>query len=69
MASPTVILGNRTLFILRGFCERRRLPRFVDRGQVSWELLPASDQLRQAAEDNPEAVAFGFMRGRWHAAA
>ena len=69
MASPTVILSNRTLFILKGFCERRRLLKFADRGQVSWDQLPASDQLKQAAQDNPDAVAFGFMRGRWHAAA
>lgn len=67
MACPTVILGKRKLFILGGFSENRRRSDIAV--QLRWQEVPAGEQLKQVARKHPDAVAFGYTRGRWFAAA
>lgn len=69
MACPTIILGDRRLLILRGFRECSSSSDVEIGAQLAWHEIPAADQLKLVAERNPDAVVFGFLRGRWFAAA
>lgn len=69
MACPIVLLDGRKLFILNGFdCYRRPFNKPV-REQVAWQEVPDGDKLKQAAHKHPDAIAFGYTRGRWYASA
>jgi hypothetical protein len=69
MACPTVRLTNRTLIILNGFSESRNLAQATVQGPLAWQDIPAAEKLRQAAQMNPDAVAFGYTCGHWVPAA
>jgi hypothetical protein len=68
MACPTVEFANRKLIVLidtrldpsiRPLCGR----------PLALQSLPGSQQLKQVALKNPDAVAFGYTRGLWFPAA
>jgi len=61
MKFPTVEVQGRKLILLSG----------VSAGKTAGEMIDpdALDKLRDAFRKNPDAVAFGYTRGRWVAAA
>jgi hypothetical protein len=67
MACPTILFGDRELLILQRLSAERRNEKI--RVKLTWQDIPSGDQLKQSALRNPDAVAFGFTRGRWYAAA
>ena len=62
MALPKIALRGRKVILLSGFkngAEEKSKPLVVD----------AEDKLRLAAQQNPDAVAFGYVAGEWIASA
>jgi nitroreductase len=66
MTCPTVSLRGKTVFLLSGF-DRRPSVRKETADKVP--KIEHIDQLRQSARRHPDAVAFGFVAGRWMPAA
>jgi hypothetical protein len=68
MACPTVEFADRKLIVL---IDTRLEPSIRPlRGRdLPLHSLPGSQQLKQAALQNPDAVAFGYTRGLWFPAA
>jgi hypothetical protein len=66
MACPKVLLRGRTIILLSGFRNRPSA-----RGKLASKLLKidALKQLRQSASRNPDAIAFGYVAGKWLPAA
>jgi len=66
MAFPKIVLRGKKVTLLNGF----RAPAPA-RGKVAAKLLKIQEakQLRQSARRNPDAVAFGFVAGKWTPAA
>ncbi|HEX9752332.1 MAG TPA: hypothetical protein VGA46_02645 [Methyloceanibacter sp.] len=64
MALPKILLGDRKIILLSGFQENSR-----PGNAVCAVIVDSEDRLHQAAERNPEAVAFGYVAGEWIAAA
>jgi len=62
MALPKIALRGRKVILLSGFkngAQEKSKPFVVD----------AEDKLRLAAQQNPDAVAFGYVAGEWVASA
>jgi hypothetical protein len=66
MACPKVVLCGKTIFLLSGY----RKPA-DPRGNVDRKVpkIEAVKELRQSASRHPDAVAFGYVAGRWMPAA
>jgi hypothetical protein len=65
MALPKVVLRGRKIILLSGFKNEAK-----DKNtKHSALVVDAEDKLRQAAQLNPDAVAFGYVAGEWIAAA
>ena len=65
MALPRIVLRGRKIILLSGFKDGAQ-----DKGAKHRALVvDAKDKLRQAAQRNPDAVAFGYVAGHWIAAA
>jgi len=66
MACPKVVLCGKTIFLLSGY----RKPTVL-RGKVARKVpkIEAVKELRQSASRHPDAVAFGYVAGRWMPAA
>lgn len=64
MTCPKLTLRGKTIFLLSGY---RPPPRLSKRGVDDNTLfrIEAEDKLREMAMRHPEAVAFGFVAGRW----
>lgn len=57
----TIEVQGKKVILLNGVGGRK--------GVVEPKDIPAIEQLRHAARKDPDAVAFGYMSGRWVAAA
>jgi hypothetical protein len=67
MVCPTVEIVGKRIILLSGY--RRFLnPRSGKRKSISIEI-EAVENLRKSANENPDAVAFGYVAGRWIPAA
>ncbi len=66
MACPTIEVSGKTVILLNGFEASAPL-----RGKLAHEQLKieAERALRKTAKSNPDAVAFGYVAGRWLPAA
>ncbi|MGA9442919.1 MAG: hypothetical protein WBV18_05790 [Methyloceanibacter sp.] len=70
MALPKIVVRGKQVILLSGYCkddlkgtgETQRLDDFRVK-------VDAEDQLRLAAQQNPDAVAFGYIAGVWVASA
>jgi hypothetical protein len=65
MALPKIVLRGRKIILLSGFKDGAKDNSTKHRSLV----VDAKDKLRQAAQRNPDAVAFGYVAGEWVAAA
>ena len=68
MACPTVEIVGKTVILLNGF---HKLPwaagkLLSESGSIKIEAL---ERLRKSTTDHPDAMAFGFVAGRWVPAA
>jgi hypothetical protein len=61
MSYPTIEIGQKRVILLSGF-ERKR-------GTNKPLVIKAKDQLEQAAKRHGDAVAFGYIAGKWVPAA
>lgn len=66
MACPKFVFDNRELIILLDLAKREEAGRTY---WLSCDDVPAVERLKRAATIHPDAVAFGFARGNWFAAA
>jgi hypothetical protein len=66
MALPKVALRGRQIILLSGFKKNGAKHNGPNRHDL---VVDAEDKLRQAAQRNPDAVAFGYVAGEWIAAA
>ncbi len=66
MACPKVVLCGKTVFLLSGY----RKPSVLD-GKLRRKItkIVAEKELRQSATRHPDAVAFGYVAGKWMPAA
>ena len=66
MACPTIEVSGKTVILLNGFEAKAPL-----RGQLARKCLKieAERELRKSANRHPDAVAFGYVAGRWLPAA
>ncbi len=67
MACPKIEVRGKRVILLSGFCDT------VDAGRTSVMIrdidVKAAEQLQQSARRHPDAVAFGYVAGRWVPAA
>jgi hypothetical protein len=67
MACPTIEVRGKQVILLSGFCDT------VDAARAAVEIrdadVKAAEELRQSARRHPDAVAFGYVAGRWVPAA
>lgn len=61
MACPTIEIFGKKIILLNGY---KRFPKAASPIEIA-----ALSALRQSANENPDAVAFGYMAGKWVAAA
>lgn len=66
MALPKIALRGRKIILLSGY--KRSVHKDADNGFDS-VTVAAEDKLRKAAKQDPDAVAFGYIRGEWVASA
>jgi hypothetical protein len=64
MALPRIVVRGKEIILLSGFKDEPEASK-----SVSGLVVDAEDKLRQVAERNPDAVAFGYVAGEWIAAA
>jgi hypothetical protein len=67
MACPSIEVRGKRVILLSGFgdsVDARRASVVIKNGDVK-----AAEQLQQSAKRNPDAVAFGYVAGRWVPAA
>lgn len=65
MALPKIRLRGRTIILLSGFNDEAKHAS----NSVCAVVVDDEDKLQQAAQRNPDAVAFGYVAGDWVAAA
>jgi hypothetical protein len=67
MACPTIEVRGKQVILLSGFRDT------VDAARAAVEIqdadVKAAEELRQSARRHPDAVAFGYVAGRWVPAA
>jgi hypothetical protein len=67
MACPSIEVRGKRVILLSGFGDS------VDAGRASVVIkngdVKSAEQLQQSAKRNPDAVAFGYVAGRWVPAA
>lgn len=67
MACPKIEVRGKRVILLSGY------PASVNAGRTAVEIkdgdVKAAEQLRQSARLHPDAVAFGYVAGRWVPAA
>ena len=66
MALPKIALRGRKIILLSGY--ERITPKDTDNA-LGTVTVAAKDKLRKAAKQDPDAVAFGYIRGEWVASA
>jgi hypothetical protein len=66
MACPKVVLCGKTVFLLSGYLKQTA---FAEKDTRKTPKIEAVDDLRRSASRHPDAVAFGFVAGRWMPAA
>jgi hypothetical protein len=65
MAFPRIVVRDREVILLSGFDEKSE-----DRSRASRSVdVHAEGELVQSTKLHPDAVAFGFVEGRWIASA
>lgn len=69
MALPTIILRGRKIILLSGFKDRVKGNAKKGSDALGSVMVDAEDKLWQAAKQNPDAVAFGYVHGAWIASA
>jgi hypothetical protein len=69
MAHPKIVLRGRKIILLSGYNDRTRGNAEEGSDARRGFVVDAEDKLSQAALRDPEAVAFGYVHGEWHAAA
>jgi hypothetical protein len=62
MALPRIVVRGKELILLSGFKDEAK-------ATVCGVVVDDEVKLRQAAQRNPDAVAFGYVAGEWIAAA
>ncbi len=65
MACPKVVLCGKTIFLLSGY----RKPDLLGKIDRKIPKIQAVKELRQSASRHPDAVAFGYVAGKWMPAA
>jgi hypothetical protein len=65
MALPKIVMRGRKIILLSGF-KNGVADASASRRSIE---VDAEDKLRQAAKNNPDAVAFGYVSGQWIASA
>ena len=65
MALPRIVLRGRKIILLSGFKDGAQDKSTKHRALI----VDAKDKLWQAAQRDPDAVAFGYVAGHWIAAA
>ncbi len=67
MVCPAVEIAGKKVFLLSGY---QRFPQACGESNKSRSIqIQAVEKLRKSASDNPDAVAFGYLAGRWIPAA
>ena len=66
MALPKIALRGRKIILLSGY--KRSVDKDADT-DLDTVIVAAEDKLRKAAKLDPDAVAFGYIRGEWVASA
>ena len=69
MAHPRIILRGRRIILLSGYNDRAKGNAEEGSDARRGFVVNAEDKLSQAALRDPDAVAFGYVHGEWHAAA
>jgi len=64
MALPKIALRGRKVILLSGFKNGAK-----ENSKPDALVVDAEDKLRLAAQQNPDAVAFGYVAGEWIASA
>ena len=64
MALPKIALRGRKVILLSGFKNGAQ-----EKSKPDALVVDAEDKLRLAAQQNPDAVAFGYVAGEWIASA
>ncbi|MGI8725760.1 MAG: hypothetical protein ACR2J1_10535 [Methyloceanibacter sp.] len=68
MALPKIALRGRKVILLSGY--KRSVAKDADTDtEFGTVTISAKDKLRKAAQQDPDAVAFGYVRGEWVASA
>ena len=67
MACPKIEVRGKRVILLSGFHDTVGAARPT--GMIEDADVKSADQLRQSARLHPDAVAFGFVAGRWVPAA
>lgn len=68
MALPKIALRGRKVILLSGY--KRNVATNADLDtEFGTVTISAKDKLRKAAKQDPDAVAFGYVRGEWVASA
>ena len=66
MAFPTIEIMGKKVILLSGY---QRSPQIGSTSKPRAIKIEAPQKLRQSANENPDAVAFGYTAGRWVPAA
>jgi len=67
MVCPAVEIAGKKVVLLSGY---QRLPQVVGDSNRSMPIqIQAMEKLRKSASAHPDAVAFGYLAGRWVASA
>ena len=64
MALPRIVVRGKEIILLSGFKDEAK-----ETSKSVCVVVDAEDKLRQVAERNPDAVAFGYVAGEWIVAA
>ena len=65
MACPAVEIAGKKIFLLSGY---QRLP-LGETNKSRSVQIQAVEKLKESPSDNPDAVAFGYLAGKWVPAA
>src|SRR5262245_13519473 len=68
MACPKVVLCGKTVFLLSGY-DKAKVKAALEKGERKLPDIIAVKELKQSASQNPDAVAFGYVAGKWMPAA
>ena len=69
MALPKIVLRGRQVTLLSGYNDNAGGSAEEGNDARRAVVIDAEDKLNQAALRNPDAVAFGYVRGEWVASA